>query len=276
MIAATRRDRRTAWSGGWCNRGQAMADGAALGVVATLSVLVPLLLPEGEPRANALAGTLGFVLVAAALLAVRRARPGGQQAVAAGAVVTVTAGVLAFPGLLATSNDLTNLWMPLASVWPTYGACRYRQDRRRAWLMIGLLTAVVTRPWVASVPVVATGLLYLTVPMLFGFYLCARRAVVASLTERARRAEREQELLAEQARADERVRIAAELHDIVTHRLTLMVLHAGALAVSAPDADTRATAEEVRATGAKALDELRDLIGVLRRPTGSAGWMVPR
>src|SRR5690606_34439428 len=176
-----------------------------------------------------------------------------QLVLAGCTVVIVTGAVLAVPGVLATSNDLTNLWMPLAPLGPTYGAYLYQQDRCRAWLMIGVLTAVATRPWEASVPIAATGLLYLTVPMLFAFSLSARRALVVSLTWRAQRAERQREL-------------AAELHDIVTHRLSLMVLHAGALKVSAADEPTRAAAEEVRATGAKALDELRDLLGVLRHP----------
>lgn len=252
--------------GRWRTRGQVILDNAVLAVVTALSVLVPLLLPAGEPRANPGAGTLGFLVVAAVFLAVRSPRARVQLVLAGCTVVIVTGAVLAVPGVLATSNDLTNLWMPLAPLGPTYGAYLYQQDRCRAWLMIGVLTAVATRPWEASVPIAATGLLYLTVPMLFGFYLSARRALVASLTERAQRAERERELRAEQARAEERVRLAAELHDIVTHRLSLMVLHAGALKVSAADEPTRAAAEEVRATGAKALDELRDLLGVLRHP----------
>ncbi len=53
--------------------------------------------------------------------------------------------------------------------------------------------------------------------------------MVRALTERAERAERERYLLAEQARADERARLAGEMHDVVTHRVSLMVLQAGAL-----------------------------------------------
>jgi signal transduction histidine kinase len=84
------------------------------------------------------------------------------------------------------------------------------------------------------------------------------------LTERAERAEREQQLLAAQARAEERARLAGEMHDVVTHRVSLMVLQAGALRVTAPDEPTRKAAEELRAAGCRALDELRDLVGILR------------
>ncbi len=58
-------------------------------------------------------------------------------------------------------------------------------------------------------------------------FVRARRQLVRSLDERARRAEAEQELLAEQARQNERARIAREMHDVVAHRLSLLSLHAG-------------------------------------------------
>jgi signal transduction histidine kinase len=54
------------------------------------------------------------------------------------------------------------------------------------------------------------------------------------------------------------------MHDVVTHRVSLMVLQAGALRVTATDEATRQAAEELRAAGAQALDELRDLVGILR------------
>ncbi|TDD73688.1 two-component sensor histidine kinase [Actinomadura darangshiensis] len=105
---------------------------------------------------------------------------------------------------------------------------------------------------------------------LLGMYVAARRRVVQALTERAERAERERHLLAEQARTEERTRLAAEMHDVVAHRVTLMVLQAGALRVRAPDEPTRAAAEELRGTGCQALDELRDVIGLLRRDPEAA------
>jgi signal transduction histidine kinase len=95
-------------------------------------------------------------------------------------------------------------------------------------------------------------------------YMAARRRLLQSLVERVERAEREQRLLAEQARIDERARLAAEMHDVVTHRVSLMVLRAGALLMTADSEATRHAAEELRAAGSQALDELRDLVGVLR------------
>ena len=105
---------------------------------------------------------------------------------------------------------------------------------------------------------------------LLALYFGARGVAMRALRDRAERAERERHLLAEQARADERARIAGEMHDVVTHRVSLMVLQAGALSITATDQATKKAAEELRAAGCQALDELRDLVGILRtEPEGA-------
>jgi signal transduction histidine kinase len=105
---------------------------------------------------------------------------------------------------------------------------------------------------------------------LLALYFGARGVAMRALRDRAERAERERHLLAEQARADERARIAGEMHDVVTHRVSLMVLQAGALSITATDQATKKAAEELRAAGCQALDELRDLVGILRtEPDGA-------
>jgi len=108
---------------------------------------------------------------------------------------------------------------------------------------------------------------------LLALYFTARHEVLQGLRDRAERAEQERYLLAEQARAEERARLAGEMHDIVTHRVSLMVLQAGALGITAKDEATRQAAEELRAAGCQALDELRDLVGILR--TEPAGDQTP-
>ncbi|MDQ3578947.1 MAG: histidine kinase [Actinomycetota bacterium] len=137
--------------------------------------------------------------------------------------------------------------------------------------MVGVLAAVVARPWEWSSDVVLGMVFTIVVPALIGLYIRTHRGMVQALTDRAERAEREQHLLTEQARTDERVRLAEEMHDVVTHRVSLMVLHAGALGVTAPDEHTRTAAEGLRQAGCEALNELRELVGVLRNDAEQGG-----
>jgi signal transduction histidine kinase len=170
-----------------------------------------------------------------------------------------------------------NIWAPLGAVLAAYAPVRLADNRRRviaAFAAIALLAIVTARPWQPSATVVIFGPLRIMLGPLLAIYVVTRRRLVRALTERAERAEREQQLLAEQARAEERARLAGEMHDVVTHRVSLMVLQAGALRVSAPDEPTRKAAEELRAAGCRALDELRDLVGILQ--TTSDGDQTPQ
>jgi signal transduction histidine kinase len=160
-----------------------------------------------------------------------------------------------------------NIWAPLGAVVASYAPVYLVDNRRRAIAAFGsiaVLAIVTARPWQPSAAVVIFGTLRIMLGPLVAVYVVTRRRLVRALTERAERAEREQQLLAAQARAEERARLAGEMHDVVTHRVSLMVLQAGALRVTAPDAPTRKAAEELRAAGCRALDELRDLVGILR------------
>lgn len=103
-------------------------------------------------------------------------------------------------------------------------------------------------------------------PMVAGLWLGTRRDLLEELRERAARLEREQEARAEHARAEERNRIAREMHDVVAHRVSLMVVHAGALEVGAAEPGTVETAAVIRETGREALADLREVLGVLRSP----------
>ncbi|GAA3749406.1 sensor histidine kinase [Micromonospora maritima] len=102
-------------------------------------------------------------------------------------------------------------------------------------------------------------------PALAGLWIGARRDVLAALRDRAERLEREQEARADRVRAQERARIAREMHDVVAHRVSLMVVHAGALEVTTADPATVETAALIRSTGRAALTDLREVLGVLRQ-----------
>ncbi|MBN6037855.1 sensor histidine kinase [Amycolatopsis sp. 195334CR] len=182
--------------------------------------------------------------------------------VVAGALAMLAADLFA-PGLLSPVDPLTLATVP--TITPVLVVAMIRiLARPVALTLVGLLAVVATRPWAPSWDVLPFGLVNTVLPALLILYVDARKQLLQSLRDRAERAEREQSLLAEQARAQERRRLAAEMHDVVTHQLSLMVLHAGALGVSSAEASVRAAAEDIRAAGTRALDELRDLVGVLR------------
>ena len=211
---------------------------------------------------------LGLQAAACLSLVARRRAPLLVIAVLGGFTLAVT--LLIWPVGALTPANMGNVWAPFATVLAAYGPFFYRQDRRVAIFAVALLTVIVARPWQPSVAVITVGVLRTAVGPLLALYFGARYALLRSLRERADRAEREQYLLAEQARTEERARLAGEMHDVVTHRVSLMVLQAGALRMTAPDEPTRQAAEELRAAGCQALDELRDLVGILRAEHGGA------
>lgn len=102
----------------------------------------------------------------------------------------------------------------------------------------------------------------------WGMLVRSRRQLVAALRERARRAETEAELRAQQAQRLAREAIAREMHDVLAHRLTLLSVHAGALEFrpDAPAAEIARAAGVIRDSAHEALQDLREIIGVLRRP----------
>ncbi|MFI6037614.1 sensor histidine kinase [Streptomyces sp. NPDC051315] len=146
---------------------------------------------------------------------------------------------------------------------------RVRQDMVRGDLDLG--------DWFVPFASIATSLGLTAPPVLLGLYVGARRRLMESLRERADSLERELQLLAERAeeraewaRNEERTRIAREMHDVVAHRVSLMVVHAAALqAVARKDPEKAVrNAALVGDMGRQALTELREMLGVLRSGDG--------
>ena len=110
------------------------------------------------------------------------------------------------------------------------------------------------------------GCLLTVVVVGWGLFTRAQRDLVASLHERAARLEAERRLHEEAAREAERRRIAREMHDVLAHRISLLSVHAGALEFrpDAPPEEIARAAGVVRGAAHAALQELRDVIGMLR------------
>ncbi len=104
----------------------------------------------------------------------------------------------------------------------------------------------------------------------WGLFVRHRRQLVLSLEERARRAEAEAYLRAERAQHLAREQIAREMHDVLGHRLSLLSVHAGALEYrpDAPPEEIARAATVIRESTHQALQDLREVIGVLRAPVG--------
>ncbi|WP_329041642.1 histidine kinase [Streptomyces sp. NBC_00178] len=123
-------------------------------------------------------------------------------------------------------------------------------------------------PQTSFVVSVVIGVLLILLVLSWGMAIRSRRQLVVSLRERARRAETEAALRAEQAQRLAREAIAREMHDVLAHRLTLLSVHAGALEFrpDAPPAEVGRAAGVIRDSAHEALQDLREIIGVLRAP----------
>jgi signal transduction histidine kinase len=109
-----------------------------------------------------------------------------------------------------------------------------------------------------------------------GLYVGARSRVVEGLRERAERLDREQELLADRAVARERVRIAQELHDIVAHNVSLIVVQAQALGTSVDDERVAHSAGAIAELGRQAMTEMHTTLKLLRDQDGDTPELTPQ
>lgn len=125
----------------------------------------------------------------------------------------------------------------------------------------------------AAVVVVVIGLM-----VAVGLYVGSRRELLATLRSRAEIAEAEQAAKVAQARGAERTRIAREMHDVLAHRISLVTMHAGALAYrdGLPPEQVREAARTIQETAHQAMTELRGVLGVLRDGPGDAAPELPQ
>ena len=139
--------------------------------------------------------------------------------------------------------------------------------------VLAALVYVVVRPE-PGVPAIALFLFGVVVQgaaVGWGLFIHYRRQLVLSLRDRAVRAETEAHLRAEQAQQRARDEIAREMHDVLGHRLSLLSVHAGALEFrpdASPEEIARA-AKVIRENAHLALQDLREVVGVLRAPVGA-------
>ena len=137
--------------------------------------------------------------------------------------------------------------------------------RAAAWVALPITVGVIVNNW-SNPGQVIPKLAVFAIAWLIGDNLRTRRAYLAELEARAARLEREREEQAARATLEERARIARELHDVIAHNVSVMVVQASA-GEDVFDSDPRRAREALAAvasTGRDALGELRRLLGVIR------------
>ncbi|WP_138946046.1 sensor histidine kinase [Plantibacter sp. M259] len=112
--------------------------------------------------------------------------------------------------------------------------------------------------------------LYAAAPIAFGLLVRTRRELFDRIRdlEQARRSERAR--IASDVLVEERTRIAREMHDVVSHQVSLIAVQAGAIQVQTEEPGTKRMAVTVRSLASRTLDELRDMVTLLRAETGHA------
>jgi signal transduction histidine kinase len=196
------------------------------------------------------------------LLLARRRYPFGAPA-----AVFLTAGVVSFWDVRLVTFTLTGFLTALAGAL-LFGLL---EDRRQAFaglaIVIATLAIIVTQQAddAEALDFVATAILFATV-WLAGYVIGRTREEARAAQERAVRAEWDRAAEAQRAVAEERRRIARELHDVVAHSVSVMTVQAGAVRrLLTPEQEReRQALLAVEETGRTALAEMRRLLGMLR------------
>jgi signal transduction histidine kinase len=244
-------------------RSGSLAFDVALAIVAIGVEVVQLSGAEGTARTAAIVLAVG----AGGALALRRSAP----------LVVLAATVVATGAIVALGEDPVGI-AALIALYTVAAVCERRVS------LAALVPTVVTAAVVSAVTADSEGressalfgaivVSVLTVGIWgLGAYAQTRRRYLAELRERAAQAEREREQLGRLAVHEERVSIARELHDIVAHSVSVMLVGVrGAREVlrTAPKVADE-TLARVELSGEQSLAELRRILGLLRDPEGTA------
>ena len=251
----------------WATAHPFTVDAILAAAVAAVSVLFHYHQRTYDDRINRdpNAVTIALVIAACAPLAWRRRAP-----IAAVLVAVLVQAVLEWNSINGPS------WLPLLIAMYSLGA--YSSGRPRtvaagvvAVIVGGLVVAGLLED-VIEVPEMVGAAASLAVPFVVGDNVRRRRNDLAELAERAERAERERELLAGQRVGEERTRIARDLHDVVAHSVSAMVIQAAAArrSLDRAPADAVVLLANIEETGRRTMTELRQVLGVLRDTEGGA------
>ncbi|MEV0173499.1 histidine kinase [Streptomyces sp. NPDC050803] len=141
-----------------------------------------------------------------------------------------------------------------------------------AWPLSDAFTSDRTWTLVQFVYTLATAM----APVLFGQLVQAGHDVARQLAEVEEAREHERTLHAQTVLARERAQLAREMHDVVSHQVSLIAVQAGALQIAAKDPDARQAARTIRTLSVDTLDELRHMVTLLRASGGKETELAPQ
>ncbi|MDR7276802.1 sensor histidine kinase [Catenuloplanes atrovinosus] len=244
-----------------------LLEDAGLGVLTTAAVLIAIAVAD-EPGARPPdAGSAAIAVLLGVLLLGRRRWPLGV--LLAGGVALMGYYVAEYPGIPPA--------LPLAAA--LYSAAAFARLRWAALVAGGFLVLellmrhhILGQPWLPALAATVTDGSLLMVVVLLGETIRSRRVRLAEAQERLVRAEAAREQEAARRVAEERLRIAREVHDVLGHTIAAITVQAGLaddVLDSRPD-EARVALRAIRSTARQAMTELRTAVGLLRGPASLA------
>jgi signal transduction histidine kinase len=254
---------------------------AAIAAVATITVVVVAI-----ERLRMAGGPIGFFLIRPGHAEPVWPRPpfyGASPWMLLGVALTtaplafrrtypITAFCVILAATMATSDPTVITFV--AVIFAAYCAVAYSPFRRLALVSVLVAAIIVTAAYPNTSPPVParfTALLVLLPTVAVGIAIRLWRRRAGESAERLRRAQQEHEAETRRAVQEERARIAGEMHDVVTHNVSVMVVQTGAArrVLDSSPGDAREALLAVEASGRTAMAELRNLLGLLA-PSGEA------
>jgi signal transduction histidine kinase len=234
-----------------------------IGCIVVVSAFVPF---GSQAHAPGSPGSVSLLVVAALILPLRR-RFGL-------AVLGVTLAIFVAGALFSILSPAFILPVAVA----TYRIGCTRSTRDTAIIATAVWAVVMTASW-SLLPVswfdarIIQQIAVIAFAAALGAAMQSRRAYIAAITERALRAEQTRDSEARRQVAEERLRIARDLHDAVAHQIAVINLHAGVASQALPErpGDAERSLATIREAARSVLSEISDLLRVLRsEPTGAA------
>jgi signal transduction histidine kinase len=173
--------------------------------------------------------------------------------------------------------------VPVAVLVALFTLAGRSRDRRLLAVCVVLSGVASSVPWPSAesdrtmtLVFFVYGLATAATPVLLGQLLQTQRDLARRLTEINEVKEHEQALHAQAVVARERTQLAREMHDVVSHQVSLIAVRAGALQVAAKDADAEEAARTIRSLSVTTLDELRTMVTLLRASGGDPTELSPQ